>query len=380
MPIHLTYICSYFQPHSWLFQQVSGVIHHGGAGTTSAGLRAGNPTFICPFFGDQHFWAEMVCRAGVGPRGCPIGNLTAEVLAEAFHTMQAAATRERVQALQEKMAQEDGIAAGITSFYRNLPLEDMLCEVSLFEKQSRIATVFCKDCGLKMCKEVDAVMHRAGGKRSRHLRMPYRCVKWGVTQPSSLIEGLGKGLGAAAYEVAGGFYDLIAKPIQGGRDGGAKGVAKGIAEGFSSLVARPIRGGGVLVDYISKSVSNQQHRRNRTVEDTLEQGSRRERATFSEALRDLFNKSSNKEGTESGASDKSQGEEVKEGEDEVNSGLEEAIAKALRFRNMWMKIDISGDRFLSLEELEQYMSPKGFIDMTWSSLHFCRSKSLIRNG
>lgn len=44
-------------PHDYLFSVVSGVIHHGGAGTTSAGLRAGNPTFICPFFGDQHFWA-----------------------------------------------------------------------------------------------------------------------------------------------------------------------------------------------------------------------------------------------------------------------------------------------------------------------------------
>eukprot|EP01034_Spumella_vulgaris_P030699 gene30699-37953_t len=54
-------------PHDWLLYQVCGVVHHGGAGTTSAGLRAGNPTFICPFFGDQHFWAEMVHRAGCGP-------------------------------------------------------------------------------------------------------------------------------------------------------------------------------------------------------------------------------------------------------------------------------------------------------------------------
>ena len=38
-------------PHDWLFERVAGVVHHGGAGTTSAGLRAGNPTFICPFFG-----------------------------------------------------------------------------------------------------------------------------------------------------------------------------------------------------------------------------------------------------------------------------------------------------------------------------------------
>ena len=40
-------------PHDWLFPQLSGVVHHGGAGTTSAGMRAGVPSLIKPFFGDQ---------------------------------------------------------------------------------------------------------------------------------------------------------------------------------------------------------------------------------------------------------------------------------------------------------------------------------------
>ena len=43
-------------PHDWLFPQVSCVVHHGGAGTTAAGLRAGRPTVVVPFFGDQFFW------------------------------------------------------------------------------------------------------------------------------------------------------------------------------------------------------------------------------------------------------------------------------------------------------------------------------------
>lgn len=47
-------------PHDWLFPQCSAVIHHGGAGTTSAGLRAGRPTLIRPFFGDQFFWGDRV--------------------------------------------------------------------------------------------------------------------------------------------------------------------------------------------------------------------------------------------------------------------------------------------------------------------------------
>ena len=47
-----------------LLPQVCAVIHHGGAGTTAAGLLAGKPTLVCPFFGDQYMWGEMVRRAG----------------------------------------------------------------------------------------------------------------------------------------------------------------------------------------------------------------------------------------------------------------------------------------------------------------------------
>jgi UDP:flavonoid glycosyltransferase YjiC (YdhE family) len=42
-------------PHDWLFLRVSVVVHHGGAGTTAAGLKAGKPTIVVPFFGDQPF-------------------------------------------------------------------------------------------------------------------------------------------------------------------------------------------------------------------------------------------------------------------------------------------------------------------------------------
>jgi UDP:flavonoid glycosyltransferase YjiC (YdhE family) len=46
-------------PHDWLFQHVSCVVHHGGAGTTAAGIALGRPTVIVPFFGDQPFWGAM---------------------------------------------------------------------------------------------------------------------------------------------------------------------------------------------------------------------------------------------------------------------------------------------------------------------------------
>jgi len=53
-------------PHDWLFSQIDAAAHHGGSGTTGASLRAGIPTIIRPFFGDQFFFATRVEDLGVG--------------------------------------------------------------------------------------------------------------------------------------------------------------------------------------------------------------------------------------------------------------------------------------------------------------------------
>lgn len=53
-------------PHDWLFRQMDATVHHGGAGTTGASLRAGIPTVIKPFFGDQFFFGQRVVDLGVG--------------------------------------------------------------------------------------------------------------------------------------------------------------------------------------------------------------------------------------------------------------------------------------------------------------------------
>src|SRR5690606_19496179 len=87
-------------PHDWLFPQVAAVVHHGGAGTTGAGLRAGRPTLICPFFGDQPFWGRRVAALGAGPRPIPQRRLTATRLAEAIRELVSSAEmRERAEAL-----------------------------------------------------------------------------------------------------------------------------------------------------------------------------------------------------------------------------------------------------------------------------------------
>lgn len=68
-------------PHDWLFKRIDAACHHGGAGTTGASLRAGIPTIIKPFFGDQFFWGDRVEALGVG--SC-VRKLTVESLAEAL--------------------------------------------------------------------------------------------------------------------------------------------------------------------------------------------------------------------------------------------------------------------------------------------------------
>lgn len=101
-------------PHDWLFPQVSAVVHHGGAGTTHAGLRAGRPTVICPFFGDQPFWGRRVQALGVGPIPIPQRRLTAARLAAAIIAATSdAGIAERAAALGRQLRAEQGVAAAV---------------------------------------------------------------------------------------------------------------------------------------------------------------------------------------------------------------------------------------------------------------------------
>ena len=73
-------------PHCWLFPRMAAVVHHGGAGTTAEGLRAGVPSVIVPFVLDQPFWGARVKALGLGPDPIPHKNLTADRLARAIHS------------------------------------------------------------------------------------------------------------------------------------------------------------------------------------------------------------------------------------------------------------------------------------------------------
>ncbi|PEN11466.1 UDP-glucose--sterol glucosyltransferase [Longibacter salinarum] len=101
-------------PHDALFPLCSAVVHHGGAGTTAAGLRAGRPTVICPFFGDQPFWGRRVHALGVGPEPIPQKQLTPGRLAAALATVtRNERMREKAAHLGEQIRVEDGVGRAV---------------------------------------------------------------------------------------------------------------------------------------------------------------------------------------------------------------------------------------------------------------------------
>lgn len=101
-------------PHGWLFPKVAAVVHHGGAGTTAAALRAGVPSVVIPFFFDQPFWARRVEQLGAGVRCAASSNVTAEQLAAVLDKVTTdTALRQRAAALGEKIRAEDGVGRAV---------------------------------------------------------------------------------------------------------------------------------------------------------------------------------------------------------------------------------------------------------------------------
>ena len=101
-------------PHGWLFPRTAAAVHHGGAGTTAASLRAGIPTIVTPFASDQPYWGAKVHELGVGPAPIPRKDITVDKLA---HAIEQAITdsqmRERAAVLGAAIRQEDGIAEAV---------------------------------------------------------------------------------------------------------------------------------------------------------------------------------------------------------------------------------------------------------------------------
>ncbi|KAF4953377.1 hypothetical protein FSARC_12428 [Fusarium sarcochroum] len=158
-------------PHDWLFQRVSAVVHHGGAGTTAAGIAVGRPTVIVPFFGDQPFWGQMMARAGAGPVSVPYKELTAEILAESITFALQPEVQEVAREMALQIEEEDGSGGAAQDIQDRLGIENLRCDICperlatwLHQKTGAHLSGFAVAClidhGLIQSSDLKLIRHR----------------------------------------------------------------------------------------------------------------------------------------------------------------------------------------------------------------------------
>lgn len=146
-------------PHDWLFQQVDAAAHHGGSGTTGASLRAGIPTIIRPFFGDQFFFAGRVEDLGVGIYLKKWGVASfARALWEATHSSR---MQTRAEVLGGQIRAENGVDTAIQAIYRDLDYARNLITLKRQKHQSRRNSVATPTPGARPNAPVDDADHQA---------------------------------------------------------------------------------------------------------------------------------------------------------------------------------------------------------------------------
>jgi UDP:flavonoid glycosyltransferase YjiC (YdhE family) len=104
-------------PHDWLLPYTAAVVHHGGAGTTAAALRAGVPSVTVPFMADQPFWGRRLFELGVGSKPIPRRELTMDWLADAIRTAaDEQSMRTTAASLSRQLQAEDGVTRAVEAF------------------------------------------------------------------------------------------------------------------------------------------------------------------------------------------------------------------------------------------------------------------------
>jgi UDP:flavonoid glycosyltransferase YjiC (YdhE family) len=105
-------------PHDWLLPRTAAAIHHGGSGTSHSVTRAGIPSIVTPFAGDQFFWAERLRIAGVAPTAVNGRSPTAAAFARALEFVTDDKVRRRARELGESMRAENGVANAVAALER----------------------------------------------------------------------------------------------------------------------------------------------------------------------------------------------------------------------------------------------------------------------
>ena len=103
---------------------MAAIVHHGGAGTTAAALRAGVPSIVIPFIADQPFWGHRLAMLGVAPKAIPRKKLTKKRLATAIKTaIEDKTMRQQAAILGQKICSEDGVAQAVEAFHQYIASE-----------------------------------------------------------------------------------------------------------------------------------------------------------------------------------------------------------------------------------------------------------------
>lgn len=186
-------------PHDWLFARCRAVCHHGGAGTTAAGLRAGLPTIVIPFFGDQFFWGQVIEDAGAGPSPIPFDELSEDALAAAFVACADPAVRARAAELGAAIRASDGVELAVQSIYRHLPAPRLRCG----RDAEHTATLYCVQCAEPVCAGCHD-RHHPG-----HESTTYQYVDWGERASPGPIHELGDLIADAAHALRVGLEELM---------------------------------------------------------------------------------------------------------------------------------------------------------------------------
>ena len=105
-------------PHDWLLPKVRLAVHHGGAGTTAAAVRAGIPSVVVPFLADQPFWAWNLKRLNVSPGYLELKKLTAQRLAEYIQRADEKEIKQNASDLGDKIRSEDGVNNALMAMRR----------------------------------------------------------------------------------------------------------------------------------------------------------------------------------------------------------------------------------------------------------------------
>lgn len=235
---------------------VSAVCHHGGAGTTAAGLRAGKPTIVVPFFGDQFFWGSMISKSGAGPSPIPGKRLNATDLIEAFKFVHQDHVRAAAERLSRAFQTENGCEAAVRSFHSNLPLKKMRSDL----EPSFSACLQLEQYKLQISRPVAQVLVSAGVINESDLTIhPTR--DWRATmhdtRPHVPIHGLikhgKKALTSLFVDTANGLRRAAsAESLTTGTISGAETIARGLGKSIGHLYVGCLSFYGEITDALEQ--------------------------------------------------------------------------------------------------------------------------------